>query len=410
MSHRFTRRDFGKFAVAGIPLASLALAGSDLFAQEKPNSNFDGVHIGVITYSFNGMQASEIIPAMVKIGLSNVELMSNHAESLAGIPAMGRGGFGGRGQGADAGPQTPGADGLLPRCENMQMVSIPEGAIPEPDGAGRGAGGGAAATAAAGRGAAGAAAGGAAPARGGGGFGGRAPLTPEQQAAQQEQQQKVTEWRAAATPETWKAVRKQFDDAGINLRILCYNMGATITNDEIDYAFRMARDLGVDAISSTSTIPVVKRVAYYADKYKIKWGGHGHDSVVDPIQFATPASFDYIMSFSPYIGVNLDIGHFTAAGFDAVSYIREHHARITNIHLKDRKKSSDFNAITTNIGVNNYPWGQGDTPIKAVLQLIKKEKYPWPADIEYEYECRASGTPVDEIAKCLAYAKNAIES
>jgi hypothetical protein len=381
MSNLITRRNFGKFAVAGLPLASLALSGRDLFAQSKPDSNFDGVHIGVITYSFNGMQASEIIPSMVQIGLSNCELMSNHAESLAGMPAMGRGGFGGGGGRGPAGPQTLGTDGLLPRCESMQIVSIAEGAVPEAEG-GRG---------------------------GGGGRGGRAPLTPDQQAAMDDAQKKVADWRAAATPDTWKGVRKQFDDAGINLRILCYNMAATITNDEIDYAFRMARDLGVDAISSTSTIPVVKRVAYYADKYKVRWGGHGHDSVVDPVQFATPASFDYIMSFSPYIGVNLDIGHFTAAGFDAVSYIKQHHARITNIHLKDRKKSSDFNAVTTNIGVNNFPWGQGDTPIKPVLQLLKAEKYPFPADIEYEYECRAAGTPVEEIAKCLAYAKKCLE-
>jgi hypothetical protein len=383
MSNRFTRRDFGRFAIAGIPLASFALSGSDLFAQNKPNSDIDGVHIGVITYSFNGMQASEIIPSMVQIGLSNVELMSNHAEALAGMPAMGRGGFGGGGGGrGPTGPQTLGADGLLPRCENMQIVGIAEGSIPEAEG-GRG---------------------------GGGGRGGRAPLTPDQQAAMDEAQKKVADWRAAATPETWKGVRKQFDDAGINLRILCYNMGATTTNDEIDYAFRMARDLGVEAISSTSTIPILKRVAYYADKYKIKWGGHGHDSVVDPIQFATPASFDYIMSFSPYMGVNLDIGHFTAAGFDPVSYIKEHHARITNIHLKDRKKSSDFHAITTNIAMNNYPWGQGDTPIKAVLQLLKSQHYQFPADIEYEYGCRAAGTPVEEIAKCLAYARKCLES
>jgi sugar phosphate isomerase/epimerase len=108
------------------------------------------------------------------------------------------------------------------------------------------------------------------------------------------------------------------------------------------------------------------------------------------------------------MGVNLDIGHFTAAGFDAVSYIKEHHARITNIHLKDRKKSSDFKAVTTNIAINNYPWGQGDTPIKAVLQLMKAQHYQFPADIEYEYECRAAGTPVEEIAKCLAYARQAL--
>ena len=379
MRNGITRRDFGRFAVAGLPLAAFALSGKDLFAQGKPDSNFDGVHIGVITYSFAGMQASEIIPSMVKIGLSNCELMSNHAESLAGAPAAGFG-FGGGGRGQQQ-PQTLGADGLLPRCENTPMVITPEG-------------------------------GGAVPAqaaRGGQGGGRGRNMTPEQQAAMQEAQKKLADWRASATAATWKGVRKQFDDAGIDLRILCYNMGANITDDDIDYAFRMARDLGVQAISSTSTVPVAKRVAPFATKYKIMWGGHGHDDVEDPIQFAKPETFAEIMSFGPYIGVNLDIGHFTAAGYDAVAYIKQNHAKITNLHLKDRKKSSDFHAIRTNISVNNYPWGQGDTPIKPVLQLLKAEKYPFPADIEYEYECRASGTPVEEIAKCLAYAKNAIE-
>ena len=76
--------------------------------------------------------------------------------------------------------------------------------------------------------------------------------------------------------------------------------------------------------------------------------------------------------------------------------------------MKDRKKSSDFNAIRTNIGLNNYPWGQGDPPIKPLLQLLKAEKYPFPADIEYEYGCRTTGTSAEEVAKCLAYAKAAL--
>ena len=377
MEKRLTRRDFGKMAVAGIPLASFAMSGSALFGQKKPDSNIDGVHIGVITYSFNGLQANEIIPAMAQIGISNCELMSNHAEALAGAPAGGGGfgGGGGRGQGA---PQALGADGLLPRCENMQMVSVPLGGTAAPQGA-----------------------------RGGGP--GRGPMTPEQQAAMEAAQKKLADWRASATPATWKAVRKQFTDAGIDLRILCYNMQANITDEQIDYAFQMARDLGVQAISSTSTVPVAKRVAPFADKYKIMWGGHGHDDVADPIQFAKPETFAEIMAFSPYIGINLDIGHFTAAGYDAVDYIKKNHAHITNLHLKDRKKSSDFNALITSIPVNNYPWGQGDTPIKQVLQLLKAEKYPFPADIEYEYGCRTTGTPVQEVAKCLDYCKDALK-
>jgi sugar phosphate isomerase/epimerase len=373
MSNRFTRRDFGRFAIAGLPLASFALSGKSLFAQAKPNSNFDGVHIGVITYSFNGMAATDLIPTMVKIGVSNCELMSNHAESLAGMPAMGRGGFpgaGGGGRGPVTYPQTLGADGLTESCE--QMVKN------------MGAGGP-------------------------GGGRGRGQMTPEQQAAMQDAQKKASEWRATTTPETWKALRKQFDDAGIDLRILCYNMGTTITDDEIDYAFRMARDLRVQAISSSSTVSVAKRVAPFADKYKMMWGGHGHDNVTDPEQFAKPETFAEIMSFSPYIGVNLDIGHFTAAGYDPVSYIKQNHARITNIHLKDRKKNSEVANQPGGIMTNNYPWGQGGTPIKEVLLLMKSQKYQFPADIEYEYECRASGSPADEVAKSLAWAKNVLE-
>ena len=112
------------------------------------------------------------------------------------------------------------------------------------------------------------------------------------------------------------------------------------------------------------------------------------------------------MSFSPYIGVTLDIGHFTAAGYAAVPYIKENHARITNIHVKDRKKNSDMAAVPGGNLTNNFPWGQASAPIKEVLLLMKSQKYPWPADIEYEYECRASGLPTDEVAKSMEYAKN----
>jgi sugar phosphate isomerase/epimerase len=377
MKREISRRDFGKFAVAGIPLASLALTGPELFAQGKPNSNFAGVHIGVITYSFNGMAAQDMIPAMVKIGISNCELMSNDAESLAGMPAMGRGGFGGGGGGRApiAYPQTLNPDGLTQACETMVQNMA--------NNAARGAGGP------------------------GGGRGRN--MTPEQQQAIQDAQQKQKDWRASTTTATWKGLRKQFDDAGINLRILCYNMSTTITDDEINYAFGMARDLGVQAISSSSTVSVAKRVAPFADKYKMMWGGHGHDNVTDPEQFAKPETFAEIMSFSKYIGVNLDIGHFTAAGYDAVSYIKENHDRITNIHLKDRKKNSDVANQPGGIMTNNYPWGQGGTPIKEVLLLMKSQHYQFPADIEYEYECRAAGSPVDEIAKSVAYAKQVLE-
>jgi len=141
---------------------------------------------------------------------------------------------------------------------------------------------------------------------------------------------------------------------------------------------------------------VARRVAPMADKHKITVAMHGHSNVSDPNEFATPDSFAAAMKMSKYFKVNLDIGHFTAANYDPVAYIREHHASITNLHLKDRKKNQG----------DNLPWGQGDTPIREVLQLLKRERWPIPADIEYEY--RGRGTPVEEVAKCVAYAKQAL--
>jgi hypothetical protein len=103
MSKILTRRDFGKFAITATPLASAALPCRNLLAQAKPNSDFDGVHLGVISYSFNGMPAKDRISAMVEMGISNVELMSNHPEELAGAPVVPFSIGGGRG------PQAPAA-------------------------------------------------------------------------------------------------------------------------------------------------------------------------------------------------------------------------------------------------------------------------------------------------------------
>jgi sugar phosphate isomerase/epimerase len=312
-----------------------------------------------------GVQPADMIQTVVKLGISEVELMSNHAEAMVSAPsAAGRGGApaaaGGGGAGGGGGRGAAQAPPAAP-------PPIPP-AIPWYSG-----------DACAGR---------AQPAAGGG----RAPAPVNED---------VAKWRASAETMTkYRDLRKQFDDAGIDLGVLCYNMNATIGDDEIDYAFRMAQALGVRAISSSSTVTVAKRVAGFADKYKLTWAGHGHDDVCDPEQFARPETFEKIIALSPYIGINLDIGHFTAGGYDAVAFIRRYNARITNLHLKDRVKNPQGGGRGQNLR-----WGDGETPIKEVLRLLRREQYAFPANIEYEYQ----GTdPVIEVAKCLQYCKDAL--
>ena len=211
----------------------------------------------------------------------------------------------------------------------------------------------------------------------------------------------MTTWRSAANAATWQAVRKQFDDQHVRLQILCYNMGTTITDDEIDYAFRMAQALGVSGISSSSTVSVAKRVAPIAAKYKIMWGGHGHNNITDPEQFGTEESFEKIMAFGDYIGANLDVGHYNQTGADAVAFIQRHYDRITNVHIKDSTRPTEPDTVSNTLTV----WGEGNAPIKQVLQLMRKERYPFPANIEFEYPIPAGSDAVTEIGKCLDYAK-----
>jgi sugar phosphate isomerase/epimerase len=102
------------------------------------------------------------------------------------------------------------------------------------------------------------------------------------------------------------------------------------------------------------------------------------------------------MALSPYFKVNLDIGHFTAANFDAVAYIRENHEHITHLHIKDRKRNDG----------TNEQFGDGDTPIKQVLALLKEKKFPIRAFVEYEYV--GIRTSPEEVKRCMEYMRAAL--
>jgi sugar phosphate isomerase/epimerase len=206
----------------------------------------------------------------------------------------------------------------------------------------------------------------------------------------------LRKWRLTVPLDEIKAVRKKFDDAGINLCAFNLSFNDSFTDEEIDRGFDMAKALGVPIITASATVTSAKRVAPFADKHNMIVAFHGHSDVKDPNQFAKPEAFAQALAMSKEYAINLDIGHFVAANYDPVEYIKAQHDHILILHLKDRKRDQG----------PNTPWGQGDTPIKQVLQLLKKEKYPMRALIEYEY--RGASDSVTEVKKCFEYCKEAL--
>jgi sugar phosphate isomerase/epimerase len=107
------------------------------------------------------------------------------------------------------------------------------------------------------------------------------------------------------------------------------------------------------------------------------------------------------MNKSSYNAINLDVGHYVAGTNQSpVPLIRKYHDRILNLHLKDRKMNNG----------ENMPWGQGDTPLKEILQLIRDENYQFMATIELEYPIPEGSNSVTEVRKCMDFCRNAVES
>lgn len=283
------RRTFLGTAVAAVAGLTLPRRAS---AAEKPNSVFNGVRIGCITYSYRSMAktAEETLKALLEDGLSETELMGGPIQDFTGI----------KGKATDA-----------------------------------------------------------------------------------EREQQLTKCRE---------LRKMYNDAGVNIHI--HKMGFGQSDEEIEFSFLVAKELGCTGVTTERNAILAARVAPFADKHKIWVGFHNHTNNLPDME-----QHDAILDLGQYIGFNLDIGHYVAGskGKSPIPVLEKYHDRIVNLHLKDRTADG-----------GNVPWGTGQTPIKEVLQLMRKEKWTFPAEVELEYQIPEGSNAIAEVKKCVDYCKEAL--
>lgn len=310
-------------AMAGIAFASKSAFGAPAIIKNlgKPNSKFNGVQIGAITYSFRSLpgNAEQILKYCIDCNISAIELMGPTAEAFAGAPHS-----------------------------NTE------------------------------------------PAR----RGDRPQLSKDERAAQQKE---LADWRASVSMDKFIQLKKMYKDAGVSIYAWKPSaLGENNTDAEIDYALRVAKVLGASHV--TVELPKdaaqSKRLGLIADKHKIAVAYHGH------LQ-QTFTSWDEALSQAKYNGLNCDVGHYVAAGFDPLPLLKSKHDHIYSMHLKDRKSKAH--------GGDNMPWGEGDTPIEDILQLMRDERYKFPATIELEYKIPDNSDAVKEVAKCVEICRKALE-
>ena len=322
--NNITRRDFVGYTAA---LAATPLVPRLKLAMQiaKPDSNFSGVQIGAITYSFRSMPstADDLLNYIVQCGISSVELMGDPAELFAGAPTFEQ-------------PRWPGRGEEITQEQRDQI-----------------------------------------------------------RAARQARADGMREWRTSASMSGFEELRRKYNDAGVNIHIVKFgDIGPAMSEAEVHYYFNAARALGARGITTEISEEKARYLGPLADEHQIMFGFHNHTQV-------NASSWDAPFSHGEYLGMNLDVGHYVAGTNESPIPVIERYAeegRILSLHLKDRKVNNGA----------NMPFGEGDTPVALILQLMKRNGYTFPADIELEYEIPGGSDAVAEVKRCVEHCRDAL--
>ncbi len=222
--------------------------------------------------------------------------------------------------------------------------------------------------------------------------------TPEQKGAAKEaaeaHAQRLQQWRLTAPLDQARAFRRKWEQAGVIIPVMKVDAIFKCSDPELDYLFELAKALGAHAISCEISFQPkdTARLGRFAEKHRMMVGYHGHTAI-------TPAIWEAAFTQSKFNGANVDLGHFIAGNnYSPVEFIKKYHARITHIHLKDRKLHDG----------PNTPFGEGDTPVVEVLRLIRDNHWDIMGAIEFEYKVPPGSDLMTEIARSVKYCRDAL--
>ena len=299
-----------------------------------------GVTIGVQTYSFRTQEDESplaILEYIKETGIKHVELMGNHAEPFAGAPASPM--------------DDPAKRAFMIKQWRQQELTEEEAEL--------------------------------------------AVLLREEMA---QFNADMAKWRSEVDYSKFEELRDLYAANGISI----YAFKPSVfekenTDDDIRYGMRAAKALGADhvTVEHPEDDEHTARLGKIAEEEGILMAYHGHMQ-------QTPTLWDTALAQSSGNSMNLDFGHYIAAeNENPLQIIKDKHASIASMHLKDRQKKSN--------GGGNLMWGTGDTPIAEVVTLIRDNGYTFPITVELEYEIPEGSDAVQEVKRSFEYIKNILK-
>ena len=299
-----------------------------------------GVTIGVQTYSFRTQEDESplaILEYIKETGIKHVELMGNHAEPFAGAPASPM--------------DDPSKRAIMIKQRRQQELTEEE-----------------------------------------------AELAVLLRAEMMQFNADMAKWRSEVDYSKFEELRDLYAANGISIYAFKPSVfGKDNTDDDIRYGMRAAKALGADhvTVEHPEDDEHTARLGKIAEEEGILMAYHGHMQ-------QTPILWDTALAQSSGNSMNLDFGHYIAAeNENPLQIIKDKHAFIASMHLKDRQKKSN--------GGGNLMWGTGDTPIAEVVTLIRDNGYTFPITVELEYEIPEGSDAVQEVKRSFEYIKNILK-
>lgn len=219
------------------------------------------------------------------------------------------------------------------------------------------------------------------------------PLPPDAAAELATHREELVRWRASVSLDYYRNYRKKFNDAGIEIHGIS---GFSGDPSEFPATVQIANALGAKLITVSNDTPTAQHLAPIASKLDFIIGLQGRPDlkITNPDTISKPENFLRAVTFAKNYRISLDVGDAVGGGWDVLPFVREHADKLALIYLKDRRKDN-----------TSVPWGEGDTPLREILQLVRDKRYPIRCYIDCDYP--TSDRPT-EVRRSLDFVKAAL--